>query len=168
MLFELQTAISGLELGLVEGLRLIEVVTVRSPVLVSVQVLLCLPGGAVPELAVALVATGKRLGALVHLELGRVLKQGALLTCAPVGLVVDGGAQVARPCRRREVVLWLRVGGRVGHGTRSVTTAAHFQRGIVLRDQRRVEPNQGMKSETVKLITTRKERGLHSDGIILS
>ena len=53
-----------------EGLRLVEVVTVRSPVLVSVQVLLCRPGGAVPELAVALVSAGKRLSALVHQQLG--------------------------------------------------------------------------------------------------
>ena len=41
-----------------EGLRLVEPVTVRSAVHVRVQVLLSLPGGAIPKLAVTLVATG--------------------------------------------------------------------------------------------------------------
>ena len=39
-----------------EGLGLVETVTVGSPVLISVQVLLSGPRGAIPELTIALVA----------------------------------------------------------------------------------------------------------------
>ena len=52
LLFSPETAISHLQNGLVERLRLIKVISVASPDLVSVLVLLCLPGSAVPELTI--------------------------------------------------------------------------------------------------------------------
>ena len=122
-----------------EGLGLVETVTIGSPVLISVQVLLSGPCGAIPELAIALVAADKAVSALVHEQLGRVLEERALLARAPVGLVVDGRAQVARPRRRCEVVFRLRVGRRLWHRARAVTAAAHLKRGVVPWDQPRVE-----------------------------
>ena len=70
LLFATETAISALELWLVEWLGLVEVVPVARPDLVSVQVLLSPPRRAVPALAVALVAAGKRVTPLVDLQFG--------------------------------------------------------------------------------------------------
>ena len=74
MLLASETAICDLELRLVERFRLIEAVTVRRSVLVSVHILLSFPGSAVPFLAVATVTSGERVRTLVHKQLGRVLK----------------------------------------------------------------------------------------------
>lgn len=53
-----------------EGLRLVQCVAIRSPELVSVQILLGLPGVTVPKLTVALITASQSVGALGDLELG--------------------------------------------------------------------------------------------------
>ena len=70
LLFATETAISALELWLVEWLGLVEVVPVARPDLISVQVLLSPPRRAVPALTIALVAAGKRVTPLVDLQFG--------------------------------------------------------------------------------------------------
>jgi len=57
LLLSLQATIGNLKLRLVERLWLVEAITVRSPELVSVLILLSLPGCSIPELTIALVAT---------------------------------------------------------------------------------------------------------------
>ena len=143
MLFSSEASIGHLKLWLVEGLLLIEIVPVSRAVHVSVEVLLGLPGGAVPELAVALVAAGHRVGTLVDLQLRTVLERQRAITRPPVRLVVDLRAQVARPRRCRKVVLGLVVGCCVEHGAGAVATAAHFHALVVLRDQLGVEAIKG-------------------------
>ena len=143
LLLSLEPAIRNLELGLVEWFRLVKVIAVRGPHLVSVLVLLSFPGGAVPELAVALVAAGHRVGTLVDLQLRTVLERQRAITRPPVRLVVDLRAQVARPRRCRKVVLGLVIGCCVEHGAGAVATAAHFHALVVLRDQLGVETIKG-------------------------
>lgn len=143
LLFSSEASIGHLKLWLVEGLLLIEIVPVSRAVHVSVEVLLCLPGGAVPELAVALVAAGHRVGALVDLQLGAVLEGERAVARPPVRLVVDLRAQVARPSCRRKVVFGLVVGCCVEHGAGAVATAADLHGLVVLRDQLGVETING-------------------------
>ena len=126
-----------------EGLRLVEAVAVRGSVLISVLILLSPPGVAVPELAVALVAAGHRVGALVDLQLGAVLEGERAVARPPVRLVVDLRAQVARPSCRRKVVFGLVVGCCVEHGAGAVATAADLHGLVVLRDQLGVETING-------------------------
>ena len=118
-----------------EGLRLVEAVAVRGSVLISVLILLSPPGVAVPELAVALVAASKGVGALLDLQAGRVLEHTSSVASSPVGLVVLLRAQVAGPSGGRGVVVRLVVAGRVEHGAGSVAAAAHFHGDILLGDQ---------------------------------
>lgn len=70
LLLPLETAIGHFESGLMEGLRLVQCVAIRSPELVSVQILLGLPGVTVPKLTVALITASQSVGALGDLELG--------------------------------------------------------------------------------------------------
>ena len=69
LLLPLQTTIGHFELRLVEGLVLAHRVAVRRPHLVSVQILLRLPGVAVPKLTVALITASQGVGTLLDLEL---------------------------------------------------------------------------------------------------
>jgi len=139
LLFPLQTAVRHFECRLVERLRLVETVTVRSSVLVSVQILFSFPGVTVPELAVALVATREGVGALSDLKPGGVLEDARVLASSPVGAIVDLGAQVAGPSGRRRVVIRLVVARRVEHRAGAVAATAHLHRDVLLRDHLRVE-----------------------------
>lgn len=58
LLFPSKATISNFELWLVEGLWLVEVVPIGCAVHVTVQVLLCSPASAVPELTVGFVTAG--------------------------------------------------------------------------------------------------------------
>ena len=140
LLFSAQATISDLKFRLVEGLRLIEVVSVCGAIHVRMEVLLSLPFGTVPQLAVTLVAASHGVRAFVDLQFGRVFEGHSAIARSPVGLVVGLGAQVASAGRRGEVVLWLMVRSSVEHGAGAVSAAAHFHRLIVLRDQFRIEP----------------------------
>lgn len=148
LLLSLEASVGEAQSGLVERLRLVEVVPVGGPNLVSVGILLGLPGGAVPELAVALVARGEGVGALVDLELRAVLERNCVVTVPPVGAVVLRRAQVGRARGRREVVERLVVRGRVEHRARAVAAGADLEGLVVPRDQLLVESKQ---IETVKL-----------------
>ena len=143
LLFSSEASIGHLKLWLVEGLLLVEIVPVSRAVHVSVEVLLCLPGGAVPELAVALVAAGHRVGTLVDLQLRTVLERQRAVTRPPVRLVVDLRAQIAGSRSCRKVVLGLVVRCCVEHGAGAVATAANLHGLVVLRDQLGVETRKG-------------------------
>jgi hypothetical protein len=107
----------------VEGLLLVEVVPVAGADLVRVQVLLVGPASAVPQLAVALVAGGLRVGPLVHLQLRTVLEGHRVVAVSPVGLVVHGRGLERGASRGAGVALGLVVRGRVQHRAGSVTSA---------------------------------------------
>ena len=104
------------------------------------EVLLGLPVGAVPELAVTLVAAGHGVGALVDLQLGRVLEGNAAVTAPPVRLVVLLRAQVTGASRSRKVVLRLMISCSVEHGASAVAARAHLHRLVILWNQLRIEP----------------------------
>jgi hypothetical protein len=91
----LEAGLAVLELVEVEGLRLVELVSVGCPDLVSVHVLLGTPGRAVPQLPVALVARHQGVG--LHLELQELRGTVELLrgvTRPEVGLVMHRGVSV--------------------------------------------------------------------------
>ena len=140
LLFSLQTAICDLQDRLVEWLRLIKVVAVGCSDLVRVLVLLCLPGRAVPQLAIALVPTVHRVRPSVHLQFLSSAKDSCVVSRAIVWFVVDLGVVEARSSRRHPVVLGLVVLRRVEHGARAVPAASDLHRHVLLWNQRRVEP----------------------------
>ena len=122
-----------------EGLRLVERVSVCGAVLVSVQVLLSLPGRAIPQLTVTLVAAVHCVGPAMDLQLGGVFEGRSRLAAPPVGAVVCLGAEVAGAGGRGGVVLGLMVPGSVKHCASSVTAAPHLHGHVLLRDQLGVE-----------------------------
>lgn len=140
MLLSLEAAVRDLELGLVEGLGLVEAVTVGSSQLVRVLVLLSLPGRSVPKLAIAFVATHHRVRPTVHLELLGVAEVGCVVPGAPVRLVVDLGVVVAVARRRHPVVLRLVILRRVEHGTSAIPATADLHGLVLLGDQFGIEP----------------------------
>ena len=139
MLLSLKSAVSHLQLGLVEGLGLVEVVAVRRPHLVSVLVLLRLPGRAVPELTIALVTTVHCVGASVCLELLGVAEDSGVVSRAVVRLIVDLWVVEAVTSRRHPVVLGLMVGSRVPHGTGAIPATSHLHRYVLLWNQFGIE-----------------------------
>lgn len=130
-----------------EGLRLVKAVAVRSPVLVSVQVLLGLPGVTIPELTVAFVAARMVVGALSNLQLGGVLKDADIVARPKVRFVVLLGAEVARPGRGHRIVIRLVVSSCVEHGAGTKATASDLHRDILFRNQRGIETS---SSEVVR------------------
>lgn len=139
LLLSLKAAVSDLQLGLVERLRLVEVVTVGRPNLVSVLVLLRPPGRAVPELTIALVTTMHGVGASVCLELLGVAEDSAVVTRAVVGLVVNLGVVEAVSGCRHPVVLGLVVGSCVPHGTGAIPATSHLHCDVFLWNQFGIE-----------------------------
>lgn len=123
LLFSLQATICDLQLGLVEGFGLVEAIAVRSPEHVRVLILLRLPRGSIPQLAIAFIAAVHSVGAPVRLELLRVTEVSRVVTRAPVGLVVDLRVVEAVTRRCHPVVLRLVVLCRVKHGAGAVPTA---------------------------------------------
>ena len=128
-----------------ERLALVQGHAVSRSDLISVLILLSLPGVAVPELAVALVAAGEGVGALVDLQARRVVEHAVGLARPPVRLVVLLRAQVAGPGGGSEVILRLMVGSRVEHGAGAVAAATNLHGIIFLRDQLRVKSEEKVK-----------------------
>ena len=139
LLLSLQAPVGALQLRLVEGLRLVHRLAVRSPELVSVQILLSPPGGAIPFLAVTAVASRQRVRPLFDLQLGRVLENGVLLTSPEHGVVVCLRAQVAGTGCCRHVICWLHVGRSVKHGSRAVAATPDLHSLVVTRNKFAVE-----------------------------
>lgn len=131
-----------------ERLRLIKAVTVRGTVQICVQILFCLPGLPIEQLAIASVATCQRVSAPGYLELSRVFKENVGLSVSEIGAVVYAGAQVGGPRGGGEVVLGLMVGSRVEHSARTIATAPHLHGDVLLRDELGIESN---RSETVTM-----------------
>jgi len=132
----------------VEWLRLVETVSVRGTVHVSVQILLGRPVGAVPKLSVTSVTASKGVGALRDDELGGVLEKGSV-TASEVGLVVCLGAQVRGTGSGGAVVLGLVVSGSVEHGAGSEATRSDLHGDIILRDHLSGVESTEQQSETV-------------------
>ena len=139
LLFSNETTIGDLKLGLVEWFWLVEVVSVGSAVHVSVQVLLSFPGGAVPELTIALVAAGHGVRASVHYQFRRVFEYLGAVATSPVGLVVDLRVVETRTGRCLMIIFGLVVASGVEHRASSVTATSRLHSLIVLWNQFGVE-----------------------------
>ena len=146
LLSSLQTTVCDLELWLVEGLGLVKAVTVRSSELIGVLVLLSLPGGTIPELAIALVATLHGVRASVHLELSSAAEVSCSVTGAPVRLVVNLWVVEASTSGGHEVVLGLMVLGSVEHGASAIPSATDFHGRIILWNQLGIESVKSKRS----------------------
>lgn len=149
LLLSLQAAICDLQLRLVERLWLVEAVTVGSPELVSVLVLLRFPGGSIPQLAIALVTTLHGVRAPVHLQLLGIAEVGSVVTRAPVGLVVDLGVVEAVASGCHPVVLWLMVRCSAEHGASAIPSATDLHCFVVPWNQGSIESTATLKIETV-------------------
>jgi len=122
-----------------EGLGLVETVSVGGPHLVSVKVLLSLPGRTVPALTIALVATVKRVGTLVRLKLLSGFKDGRVVTGSKIWLVVLLGVEETSTHGGSGIILWLVVLGSVPHGTGAITSASDFHSLVILGNHSGIE-----------------------------
>lgn len=114
----LKAAVIVAELGLVEGLGLVEALAVEGAHLVSVLVRLGGPAGAVPKLTVRGVATGElSAGHVLDLVHSAFVELLGCLAVAPVGAVMSNeGALVSVAEGGRCVVNRLEIIGSANHG----------------------------------------------------
>lgn len=135
-LFGLEAAVVVAELGLVEGLGLVEAVSVSGTDLVSVLVLLSLPLSTVPQLSVRAI-TGSQLvgGNVLELELGTVLKSEVRVSVSPVGLGLGVGGRKGSSSGGCEVVKRVVVGSVSHHSGSTVSTASSLEGIIVTGNQ---------------------------------
>lgn len=128
LLFSSETTIGNLQLRLVERLWFVEVVAVWGPDLIGPLVLLCSPGGAIPSLAIAFIATMKVVRLVFHLQLGCSLEDHARVTAPPVGLIMLLGRMEAGAHNGCAVVFGLVVCSRVLHGTCAIAATPDLHR----------------------------------------
>lgn len=130
------TAVSDAQSGLVERLILVEIIAVACSKLVSVQVLLCFPGGAIPQLRVHGITGGvSRQGCLLEGQLGSLLEIGRWLTRSELRLRVHGWLGVGDARSGLEIVQWLDVGMSVHQGGLTVLVRSGMKGVIGAWDQ---------------------------------
>jgi len=79
----------------VEGLFLVVLQSIKSADLVRVRVFFCIPGSAVPELAVAGISRSEIVACMLHEQLCGVIELNRRTAVPPVGLAECLGAEIA-------------------------------------------------------------------------